>query len=180
MIKWHYDMQTKITVIHGDITKLKVDVIVNAANKILLGGGGVDGAIHFAAGAELLEECKILGGCETGEAKATKGYNLQAKNIIHTVGPIYGDERGRERELLSRCYINSLNLAKKLGAKSIAFPCISTGVFRYPHDKAAEIAIAAVQRYLSENETKIEEIVFVTFNELDYKLYKQKVSIDCN
>lgn len=166
-------MKTKITVIRGDITKLNVDVIVNAANKTLLGGGGVDGAIHRAAGSDLLEECKALGGCETGDAKVTKAYNLQAKYIVHTVAPVYGEENGREGELLSSCYAKSMNLAEQLRAKSIAFPCIGTGAFRHPHAEAAKIAIETVKRHLVEDETGLEEVIFVTFSEIDYILYKQ-------
>jgi len=166
-------MKTKITVIQGDITKLKVDVIVNAANKTLLGGGGVDGAIHRAAGSGLLEECKTLGGCETGDTKVTKAYNLQAKYIVHTVASVYGKEGGHERELLSSCYTKSMEIADQLGAKSIAFPCIGAGAFHYPHNEAAKIAIETVKRYLVENETGLEEVIFVTFSEIDYILYKQ-------
>lgn len=169
-------IKPKITVIQDDITKLTVDVIVNAANKTLLGGGGIDGAIHYAAGPMLLEECKMLGGCKTGDVKVTKAYKLQAKHVIHTVGPIYERENGREHELLSLCYINSMNLANQLCSKTIAFPCISTGAFRFPRDVATKIAIETIQKYLLENETKIEEIIFVTFNELDYKLYNQKIN----
>lgn len=169
-------MKPKITIIKNDITKLSVDTIVNSANQTLLGGGGIDGAIHYAAGPMLLEECKTLNGCETGYAKVTKAYKLQAKHIIHVVGPIYGRENGREYELLASCYINSMNLANKLYSKSIAFPCISTGAFRFPHDEAAEVAIETIQQYLTENETTVEKIIFVTFDELDYKLYNQKIN----
>ena len=164
----------QFSALQTDITQIKADTIVNAANKTLLGGGGVDGAIHRAAGAELLEECKTLDGCETGQAKITKAYNLPAKFIIHTVGPIYGAENGREAELLANCYTNSLKLAEQNGVKTIAFPCISTGAFRYPQDEAAKIAIAIVKKYFSDNhQTSIELVTFVTFNELDYNIYQQ-------
>ena len=166
-------MKTKITVIKDDITKLKVDAIVNAANKTLLGGGGVDGAIHNEAGPKLLEECKTLGGCEVGEAKITKGYNLPAKYIIHTVGPIHGHEDGKEDSLLFSCYKNSLMIAKEKDIKTIAFPCISTGVFRFSKDKAAEIAIGTVKSFIQEYPDVFEEITFVTFSESDFDIYKE-------
>ena len=165
----------KISVIQDDITKLSVDVIINAASETLLGGGGVDGAIHYAAGPMLLEECRTLDGCKTGEAKFTKAYNLPAKYIIHTVGPIYGHENGNEAALLADCYKNSIKLADRLKAKSIAFPCIGTGAFRYPHDEAAIIAVETIQKYLNTNSTSLEQIIFVTFDDLDYKLYTQKL-----
>lgn len=167
-------MQKIIKVLRGDITKIKADAIVNAANKTLLGGGGVDAAIHRVAGPELLDECKTLGGCETGQAKITKAYNLPAKFIIYTVGPIYGAENGQEAELLASCYTNSLKLAEQNVVKTIAFPCISTGAFRYPKDEAAKIAVASVKKYFGDShQTSIELVAFVTFNELDYNIYQQ-------
>lgn len=162
---------TKIGIIDGDITKVKVDAIVNAANKTLLGGGGVDGAIHRAAGSALYEECKTLGGCKTGEAKITGGYNLPAKFVIHTVGPIYGFENGKEIELLKNCYLNSLKIARKNNIKTIAFPAISTGAFRFPKDEAAEIAVKTVSEFVKKFPTAFEKIIFVLYTELDFKLY---------
>lgn len=166
-------MKTKLMVIKGDITKLQVDAIVNATNKTLLGGGGVDGAIHGGAGPKLFEECKTLGGCDVGEAKITKGYNLSIKYIIHTVGPVYGHEDGKEDSLLSSCYKNSLIIAKEKDIKTIAFPCISTGVFRFPKDKAAEIAVGTVKSFIQEYPDVFEEITFVTFSESDFDIYKE-------
>lgn len=165
-------MSTKITIKRGDITKEEVDAIVNAANRSLLGGGGVDGAIHDAAGPELLKECRGLGGCETGEAKITKGYRLPARFVIHTVGPVYGHARGREKSLLSSCYLNSLKLARTKDLKTIAFPCISTGIYGYPPEEAAEVALGAVQSYIKDNPDHFEEVIFVTFRESDYRIYK--------
>lgn len=154
----------------GDITKVDVDAIVNAANETLLGGGGVDGAIHSAAGPELLEECKTLGGCKTGEAKITKGYNLLAKNIIHTVGPVYNSGENVEK-LLSDCYRNSLKLASENNIKSIAFSGISTGVYGYPKEEASKIAIKSVLSFLKESPQEI-KIIFVSFDEEAFNIYK--------
>jgi len=170
-------MRTKFIVIKDDIRNLKVDAIVNAANKTLLGGGGVDGAIHNGAGPELLKKCKTIGGCEVGEAKITKGYNLPAKYIIHTVGPVYGLEEGREESLLSSCYKNSLMIAKRKGIKTIAFPCISTGVFKFPKEKAAEIAISTVKSFVLEHPEVFKEIIFVTFTGLDFDIYNEKLNL---
>lgn len=165
-------MTTRITIKRGDITKEKVDAIVNAANRSLLGGGGVDGAIHDAAGPELLKECRELGGCETGEARITRGYRLPAGFVIHTVGPVYGHARGREKALLSNCYLNSLKLAKARNLKTIAFPCISTGVYGYPQEEAARVAVGTIQDFIMENPDDFEEIIIVTFRDSDYAIYK--------
>ncbi|MEE8425624.1 MAG: O-acetyl-ADP-ribose deacetylase [Elusimicrobiota bacterium] len=155
----------------GDIALEDVDAIVNAANASLLGGGGVDGAIHRAAGPELLEECRGLGGCPTGEAKPTKGYRLQAKWVIHTVGPVWSGGRRGEDEKLASCYRNSLKVALEVGVKSIAFPAISTGVYRFPPDRAAEIAHREVAAFLKDNPGL--EVRFVCFNEEAYGLYRK-------
>lgn len=155
----------------GDITKLSCDCIVNAANKSLLGGGGVDGAIHRAAGPELLTECRTLHGCNTGEAKITKGYKLKAKYVIHTVGPIYSGKKS-DKIMLSNCYTNSLNLAKKHDIHSIAFPAISTGIYRYPLAEAVPIAIDTVNTWLKENSDYPIEIIFTCFDQRTYDMYK--------
>lgn len=160
-----------IKVLEGDITLLKVDAIVNAANTSLLGGGGVDGAIHKAAGPRLLEKCKTLGGCKTGEAKITRGYDLPAAFIIHTVGPMWHGGENGEESLLKKCYENSLKLAVENGLKSIAFPCISTGAYHFPAEKAAKTAFAAVREFLKSNPDF--NVYFVCFNGADYKLYKK-------
>ena len=159
----------------GDITKLAVDAIVNAANNSLLGGGGVDGAIHRAAGEELLAECKTLNGCRTGEAKITKGYKLPAKFVIHTVGPIFHGA-AEDAEKLYSCYKNSLELAKENNLQSIAFPCISTGVYGYPKKAAAEIALAAMTNWLDENKNYDIQITVVNFSAGDYEIYKNVVA----
>ena len=169
-------METELIVLKGDITKLRVDAIVNAANRSLLGGGGVDGAIHRAAGRELYEECKALGGCKTGEAKITKGYKLPAKYVIHTVGPIYGRENGREAELLANCYKNSLKLAIEHNIKTIAFPSISTGAYGYPIEEASEIAITTVKKFLDDEKDHIEKVYFVAFSDADFKVYEDLLS----
>ena len=159
-----------ITIVKGDITKLDTDAIVNAANESLLGGGGVDGAIHRAAGAELLEECRKLNGCPTGEAKLTKAYRLPAKYVIHTVGPIWAGGNSGEPELLASCYRNSLSLAKDNGLKSIAYPSISTGVYGYPFAEACEIAITEIREFLNESGARI-NVILVTHSQNDFDVY---------
>ncbi|NBC84404.1 MAG: O-acetyl-ADP-ribose deacetylase [Bacteroidetes bacterium] len=163
-----------IEIYKGDITKLKVDAIVNAANKSLLGGGGVDGAIHRAAGPELLEECKSLNGCETGEAKITSGYNLPAKYVIHTVGPVWNGGNNHEEALLQNCYQRSLELAHEYQAESIAFPNISTGVYHFPKDLAADIAIRTVRDYLPSFKS-IKKVMFAVFDEENYNIYQERL-----
>lgn len=165
-------MHPIIEIIKGDITNLNVDVIVNAANTTLLGGGGVDGAIHRAAGPKLLEECKTLNGCKTGEAKITKGYNLLAKYVIHTVGPIWNGGNFNEDELLANCYRNSLIIAVNNKIKTIAFPAISTGVYRFPLESATKIAITEVKKFLKKNES-LEKVIFVCFDERTEEIYKK-------
>lgn len=165
-------MKNRVELIQEDITKMKVDSIVNAANNSLLGGGGVDGAIHRAAGAELLKACKMLNGCETGNAKITKAYNLPSKFVIHTVGPIWENGSHNENELLASCYKKSLDLAVENNLKSIAFPNISTGVYGFPKKEAAEIAIKTVFNFLKINES-IEKVYFVVFDDENYEIYSK-------
>lgn len=165
-------MEKMVEVIKFDITQLSVDAIVNAANSSLLGGGGVDGAIHRAAGPQLLAECRLLGGCPTGEAKITKGYNLQAKYVIHTVGPIWYGGIRNEPELLRNAYLNSLKLALQNRLSSIAFPNISTGVYGFPKQTAAEIAIRVVNNFIKENKYP-QKVIFACFDDENYSIYRK-------
>lgn len=168
-------MNTVVRAWRGDITTLDGDAIVNAANRSLLGGGGVDGAIHRAAGPELLEACRRLHGCETGDAKATSGFRLPARWVIHAVGPVWhGGARG-EAALLASCYQRSLRIARELTARRLAFPCISTGVYGYPSDEAADIAVQTVRAVLSEEGGGFDDIVFCCFSEADLRLYQRRL-----
>lgn len=162
----------KMKILQGDITKVAADAIVNAANNSLLGGGGVDGAIHRAAGPDLLAECRTLGGCATGDAKITRGYNLPARHVIHTVGPIWRGGKSHEPDLLRSCYRRCFETATANGLHSIAFPSISTGVYGYPINKASIIAIETTREYL-EKYPDIEEVVFVLFSAADFATYRQ-------
>jgi O-acetyl-ADP-ribose deacetylase (regulator of RNase III) len=164
-------MKDRVEIIQGDITRQKVDAIVNAANTTLLGGGGVDGAIHRAAGPELVAETRKIGGCPTGEAIATKGYRLPAKWVIHTVGPIWGGGKRNEDSLLANCYRNSFKVARDLGIKTIAFPSISTGVYMFPLERATEIALEETKKVL-ETDKDLDRVVFVCFNEKVLKVYQ--------
>ncbi|MBQ2925014.1 MAG: O-acetyl-ADP-ribose deacetylase [Anaerotignum sp.] len=160
----------RLSIVKGDIVKMKTDAIVNAANTSLLGGGGVDGAIHRAAGPELLAECETLNGCRTGEAKITKGYKLKAKYVIHTPGPIWRGGKWGEAELLANCYKNCLALAKENGVKTIAFPSISTGVYRFPVDQAAKIAVGEILSALKQD-ASIEQVTIVCFDDKTKEYY---------
>jgi O-acetyl-ADP-ribose deacetylase (regulator of RNase III) len=166
------DMKTRVQIVEGDITEQMVDAIVNAANNSLLGGGGVDGAIHRAAGPQLIEETRKIGGCPTGEARVSKGYKLPAKWVIHTVGPIWKGGQKDEEGLLADCYRNSLKAAVDRGAKTVAFPSISTGAYGFPLDKATEIALKETKRFLETDKT-LEKVVFVCFGERALRTYQE-------
>lgn len=166
----------RIELFKGDITKLKVDAIVNAANTSLLGGGGVDGAIHRAAGKALLDECRTLNGCETGDAKITKGYNLPAKYVIHTVGPVWHGGQLGEPEKLASCYRRSMQVAIENNVKTIAFPNISTGVYGFPKKEAAEIAINEISRFLTYHNA-IEKVIFCVFDDDNFSIYHNLLNI---
>jgi len=169
--------KVKISAQRGDIARLKMDAIVNAANSSLLGGGGVDGAIHRAAGPGLLEECRRLGGCATGDSKATGGHNLPAQHVIHTVGPVWHGGGSGEAELLARCYRSALALAEDLAARTIAFPAISTGIYGFPKPQAAEIAVQETRVHLR-NSHHIEEVIFVCFDDETLQIYRELLKED--
>ncbi|HQO37603.1 MAG TPA: O-acetyl-ADP-ribose deacetylase [Candidatus Omnitrophota bacterium] len=162
---------TKIECALGDITTVRVDAIVNAANTTLLGGFGVDGAIHGAAGPQLLAECRTLGGCETGNAKITRGYGLPAKFVIHAVGPVWRGGKHGEDRLLADAYGNSLRLAVEHGIQSIAFPAISTGAYRFPFDSAASIALSTTKDFIERNPAALERVIFISFSDRDHQAY---------
>jgi O-acetyl-ADP-ribose deacetylase len=168
-------MMARIEIIKTDITTLAVDAIVNAANSSLLGGGGVDGAIHRAAGRELLAECRLLGGCKTGQAKITKGYRLPARFVIHTVGPVWNGGNHDEHELLASCYRNCFALARKESLRTLAFPAISCGVYRFPVDRAVEIAVRETVAELGRNES-LEKVIFACFGDDVYSAYQRAVA----
>ena len=169
----------RVVALEGDITEQRVDAIVNAANTSLLGGGGVDGAIHRAAGPELLAECRTLGGCPTGEARITAGYRLPARWVIHTVGPVWSGGGSGEDDLLAACYRNSLSLAVESGVRTIAFPAISTGVYRFPLERATAIAVSEVRRFLAED-TSIERVTFVCHGPRAYRAYTATLGQDAD
>ena len=165
-----------IKTVKGDITKITdVQAIVNAANSSLLGGGGVDGAIHRASGPELLFECRLLGGCKTGQAKLTKAYNLPCEYVIHTVGPVWNGGKHKEEELLANCYYNSMQLAMDKGIRTIAFPSISTGIYHFPVELAAKIAVRTVERFLQENEDSFDLVEWVLFDSVTESVYEAEV-----
>ncbi len=169
----------RIAVVEGDITKQKVDAIVNAANTTLLGGGGVDGAIHRAAGPELLEECRKLGGCPTGQAKITKGYRLPAKWVIHTVGPVWDDGKHGEDELLASCYRSCFALAERQGIRTLAFPSISTGAYGFPMERAARIAVSETKAFLQRNRS-VEKVLLVCFGKAAFEIHQRALASAIN
>lgn len=172
-------MPERTKIFQGDITTLEVDAIVNAANNSLLGGGGVDGAIHRAAGPGLLAECVTLGGCNTGEAKITGGYDLPSKHVIHTVGPVWDGGRANEDALLADCYRNSLKLVEENGLRMVAFPAISTGVFGFPKERATRIAVREVRAFLDQD-VGVEQVIFVCFSERDFGIYQRVLHMASN
>ena len=172
-------MPEGMKIFQGDITTLEVDAIVNAANNPLLGGGGVDGAIHRAAGPGLLAECVTLGGCNTGEAKITGGYDLPSKHVIHTVGPVWDGGRANEDALLADCYRNSLKLGDSNGLRMVAFPAISTDVFGFPKERAARIAVREVRAFLDQD-VGVEQVIFACFSERDFDIYQRALHMASN
>ena len=172
-------MPEGMKIFQGDITTLEVDAIVNAANNSLLGGGGVDGAIHRAAGPGLLAECVTLGGCNTGEAKITGGYDLPSKHVIHTVGPVWDGGRANEDALLADCYRNSLKLGEGNGLRMVAFPAISTGVFGFPKERATRIAVREVRAFLDQD-VGVDQVIFVCFSERDFGIYQRVLHMASN
>ena len=172
-------MPEGMKIFQGDITTLEVDAIVNAANNSLLGGGGIDGAIHRAAGPGLLAECVTLGGCNTGEAKITGGYDLPSKHVIHTVGPVWDGGRANEDALLADCYRNSLKLGEENGLRMVAFPAISTGVFGFPKERATRIAVLEVRAFLDQD-VGVDQVIFVCFSERDFGIYQRVLHMASN